>query len=77
MRQIVKAFAEASGREIPTRMAPRRPGDVAQVMHPPGGRGVPWETGVTRARGSRITPSTCIPTPLLHAGVCRSFACGA
>ena len=51
MRQIVKAFAEASGREIPTRMAPRRPGDVAQVVHPPGGRGVPWETGARRAGG--------------------------
>ena len=51
MRQIVKAFAEASGREIPTRMAPRRPGDVAQVVHPPGGRRVPWETGARRAGG--------------------------
>jgi UDP-glucose 4-epimerase len=33
---MVKAFAEASGRNIPYRVAPRRAGDIAQCWADPG-----------------------------------------
>ena len=35
MLDLVKAFATASGREIPYRIAPRRPGDIAQCYADP------------------------------------------
>ncbi|MBZ6072706.1 UDP-glucose 4-epimerase GalE [Aeromonas schubertii] len=36
VRQMVEAFAAASGREIPCRIAPRRPGDIAECWADPG-----------------------------------------
>jgi hypothetical protein len=37
--QLVEAYAQASGRPVPYRIAPRRPGDM-----PPAGQTPPWPT---------------------------------
>jgi len=36
VKEMIAAFARASGREIPFRIAPRRPGDVARSLADPG-----------------------------------------
>ncbi len=57
VRELIAAFESASGRKLPHSVAPRRPGDVAEIWANPSraNRELSWKTELTVADAMRDT----------------------